>query len=85
MGEVLQFGEELRNGELHGLANKDFLVLGLRETLLAHELLLVELLAGVQSRLFNPDIDVWGESGELDEVMYKRVKIVLKSSITKLL
>ena len=83
--EVFQLLQELRHGELHGLADENLLVLGLRQTLLAHELLLVELLAGAQSSVFDLDTDVWGESRELDEITRKRVKIVLKISIAKLL
>ena len=56
--EVFQLVQELRHGELHGLADENLLVLSLRQTLLAHELLLVELLAGAQSRVFDLDIDV---------------------------
>ncbi len=71
IGDFLQGGQVLKELVLvqgDGVADMDQVVPGLLHAFLSHELLFVELLAGAQARVFDPDVDVGFQAGFPDQV-----------------
>ena len=66
--EVRQPVQEFILVEGNGAADVDELVLGLLQALFGHKLLFIELFAGAETGVFDPDVHVGLEAGKADQV-----------------